>query len=373
MSGDNPRRLRILGSRGIPAAYGGFETSAEQIAVYLTARGWQVTVYCQAPAGTRRHEDVWNGIKRVHIAERTTGSLGSLMFDLESTVHAIRARELVYTLGYNTAIFFLLYRLSGVRNIVNTDGFEWMRTKWPTPVRWWLRLNQWLAAKLASHVVADHPEMRRYLSRLTALDRISMLTYSAPFIRESVDGILAQYGLPEDNFCLVVARPDPDNSPLEIVLACSRRRRNRKLVMLGNLIKGYPYHDRVLASASDEIIFAGAIHDHKIVSTLRLKADFYIHGHQRGGVNPSLVEAMSAGTPCIAYDNVFNRWTAGDAAVYFKTIDELDQRIDTLSNDMTLRERLSAAGRRRHAEEFTEERVLPQYEQLFLRWLGPPH
>ncbi len=372
MSEDGRRRLRILGSRGIPAAYGGFETSAEQIAVYLTARGWQVTVYCQAPAGTAQHEDIWNGIRRVHIPERITGPLGAVIFDLESTLHAIRARELVYTLGYNTAIFLLLYRLRGVTNIVNMDGFEWMRTKWSTPVRWWLRLNERLAAKFASHLVADHPEMKRYLSRLTSPDRISMVTYSAPCINDAAEGILSRHGLPEDNFCLVIARPDPDNSPLEIVLAYSRRRRNKKLVMLGNLVKGHPYHERVRAGASDEIIFAGAIHDSGIVNALRLKANFYIHGHQRGGVNPSLVESMSAGTPCIALDNVFNRWTAGDAAVYFSTPDELNQRIDSLSNDVNLRSELSAAGKRRHAEEFTEERVLGQYERLFLRWLPAP-
>ncbi len=362
--------LRILGTRGIPASYGGFETSAQQIALYLVTRGWKVTVYCEAPKGTKRHEDQWCDVHRVHIPARFRGPLGSVLFDLESTLHAVTRDGLILTLGYNTGIFFAIYRLLGRRNLVNMDGLEWMRSKWSRPVQLWLRLNERLACLLGNHLIADHPEIEVHLRQYAPADKISMITYSATPVTSADPTLLARLGLEPDRFMLVVARPDPDNSPLEIVTAYSRRPRGIPLVMLGAFDPAHSAdHARVIDAAGDEVKFVGAIYDQALLASLRFHALAYIHGHQRGGVNPSLVESMAAGTPVLALDNVFNRWTAGDAAEYFADVDELDGHLTTIAEDAGMRTRMREAGLRRFNETFTEALVLGAYERLFIDWV----
>ncbi|MFP6598954.1 MAG: DUF1972 domain-containing protein, partial [Deltaproteobacteria bacterium] len=131
----NPPSLSILGCRGIPARHGGFETFAEGLALYLSAKGWRVTVYCQADGKRGTNENEWRGIRLIEIGVRQSGPLGTVLFDLFSTLHAVREGGPVLTLGYNTSPFFLLYRLRGVANVVNMDGLEWKRSKWS----WWQR------------------------------------------------------------------------------------------------------------------------------------------------------------------------------------------------------------------------------------------
>jgi glycosyltransferase involved in cell wall biosynthesis len=366
-----PRHLRILGTRGIPASYGGFETSAQQIALYLVARGWKVTVYCEGPKGSKPHEDEWCDVHRVHVPARFSGPLGSVLFDLESTLHAVVRDGLILTLGYNTGIFFAIYRLFGRRNLVNMDGLEWMRSKWSRPVQLWLRLNERLACLLGNHLIADHPEIEVHLRRYAPARKISMVTYSAKPVTTADPTLLYRLGLEPGRFILVVARPDPDNSPLEIVTAYSRRPRGIPLVMLGAFDPAHSAdHARVIEAAGDEVKFVGAIYDPQLLASLRFHALAYLHGHQRGGVNPSLVESMAAGTPVLALDNVFNRWTAGDAAHYFSTVDELDSHLTSIASDPGMRDRMREAGKRRFGEAFTEEIVLGAYEKLFLDWIG---
>lgn len=124
------KSLRILGSRGIPAAHGGFETFAEHLSLYLVNRGWRVIVYCQDNAAGPIFEDTWKGVERVHIPVEQDGPKGTIIFDWKATVHAARFSDLCLTLGYNTAIFCTLFRLKGVPNIINMDGIEWKRGKW---------------------------------------------------------------------------------------------------------------------------------------------------------------------------------------------------------------------------------------------------
>jgi glycosyltransferase involved in cell wall biosynthesis len=357
--------LRILGTRGVPATYGGFETSAEQIARHMTARGWRVTVYCQAACGGTITEDRWEGIGRVHIPERHSGPLGAVLFDLESTLHAVRYRELLLTLGYNTAVFFSIYRVAGRTNVVNMDGLEWMRSKWSRPVRWWLRGNEQIACRLSNLMIADHPELARYLGQYARASKITTLTYSAPQVEGAPVEPLAAWNLQPGGYALMVARPDPDNSPLEIIRTYSRHTRGMPLVVLGRYEpEVHAYHAEVMRRAGSEIHFLGALHDQAIMRSLRVHAAYYVHGHQRGGVNPSLVESMAAGTPNLAFGNAFNRWTAGPAAIYFDNEEELEAGIARLAEDESLRAELSTAGRRRHAEEFTEDIVLGGYERM---------
>jgi glycosyltransferase involved in cell wall biosynthesis len=154
-----------------------------------------------------------------------------------------------------------------------------------------------------------------------------------------------------------------------MVRAFSEKRRDHKLVVLGGFQpESNTFHRQVLDSASNEVIFPGAIYDVHIVQALRFFSRFYLHGHRVGGTNPSLVEALGAGCAVIAHDNRFNRWVAGEAAVYFKDEVSCAELFDRLLGDETIASGMKAASRVRFHERFTWPQVLGEYEKLFIQW-----
>jgi glycosyltransferase involved in cell wall biosynthesis len=365
------RALRILGTRGVPAAHGGFETFAEQLALHLVARGWAVTVYCQTQGQGPVQHDQWQGVQRVHIPVAQADPLGTIVFDWRATRHAMHQRELCLTLGYNTAVFCALLRLAGVPNLINMDGVEWRRAKWGRVAKLWFWLNEHAGSRLANHLVADHPEIKRHLARVVAESKISTIAYGADAVsagRESEERVHA-LGLQPGRYISLVARPEPENSVLEVVQGFSKRPRGLQLVVLGAYCDSHPYHRAVRAAASNEVRFVGAIYDKPVVQALRVHSAAYVHGHQVGGTNPSLVEALGAGNAVLAHDNPFNRWVAQDAARYFNDAPGFAQLMDAVQADPALLVTLRAAARRRFEAEFTWPHILQQYEELLLGWL----
>lgn len=362
----NEKTLRILGTRGVPASHGGFETFAEHLALYLVARGWDVTVYCQDDDGSKVYEDSWRGIRRVHIPVSQGGALGTIVFDWKSVLHSARESGLVLTLGYNTAVFGAWYRIKGQTNLFNMDGIEWRRQKWGVVARTWFYLNEWAGAWLGNHLIADHPAIKQHLSSRVQVDKITTIAYGADAITEAPAAPLAQYGLSPQGYAIVIARAEPENSLLELVQGWSRERRGLQLVVLGKYDRSHAYQNAVLAAASDEVKFIGAVYDAPVVQALRFHARLYVHGHQVGGTNPSLVEALGAGNAVLAHDNPFNRWVAGPQARYFAGAEQCAQELSRILSDLATLEAMRAASRSRHQEAFTWEAILGDYETLLL-------
>jgi len=365
------KHLRILGIRGVPASHGGFETFAEQLATYLVGQGWRVTVYCQVNGGQRMSQDQWHEIDRIHIPVRYSGPLGTVVFDWKSIWHAAHSKALVLTLGYNTAAFCAILRLRGIRNVINMDGIEWRREKWSWAEKAWLYANERLGCWLANHLVADHPGIRAHLLGKAAADKITTIPYGALQIDAAPLTHIVEMGLESRAYCLVIARPEPENSILEIVRAFSRRRRGCRLLVLGEFQpKRHPYHSKVMDVASDEVVFPGAIYNRATVSALRFHALLYIHGHTVGGTNPSLVEALGAGSPVVAHDNPFNRWVLGNAGLFFAGEAALARILDDLIEQAATLASMSQRSRRQFSANFTWPTVLARYEELLLGWIG---
>lgn len=368
----NRRSVSILGTRGIPAQHGGFETFAEALALYLQGRGWKVTVYCQEEGSDRPEEREWRGVCLVGIPSRLPGPAGTVEFDFKCTLDALRRGSRVnLTLGYNTALFGALFRLFGRYNIFNMDGLEWKRSKWSAPVRAWFYVNERLGCWLGNGLIADNPEIARHLAARGVAGKVVTIPYGADQVRDAPDSALAAYGLQSGRYALIVARAEPENSILEMVAAFSTQLRGIRLVVLGSYDTAHcPYHAAVQAAASAEVIFPGAIYDKGVLSALRFHALAYFHGHQVGGTNPSLVEALGAGCPVLAHDNPYNRWVAGAAALYFGNSEECRTAIDTLIRDPERRAALAGTSRQRHTEQFTWPAVLDAYERLLLESCG---
>ncbi|CAN7363888.1 DUF1972 domain-containing protein [Duganella sp. LjRoot269] len=362
----NPKTLRILGTRGVPASHGGFETFAEHLALYLVKRGWDVTVYCQDDGGSAVYEDSWRDVRRVHIPVRRGGAAGTIEFDWKATLHSAREPGLVLTLGYNTAVFGLWYRFKGLTNLFNMDGIEWRRQKWGAVARTWFYLNEWAGAWLGNHLIADHPHIKKHLSSRVQADKITTIAYGADRITQADAAVLAPYGLEADRYAILIARAEPENSILEAVQAWSARPRGMPLVVLGKYDPGHAYQRAVQQAASDEVKFIGAVYEPAAVQALRLYARLYVHGHQVGGTNPSLVEALGAGNPVLAHDNPFNRWVAGPQAAYFSGAAGAAAQLDQILDDSARLAAMRAGSLERHAAEFTWEQILGDYETLLL-------
>ena len=360
----------ILGTRGIPSKHSGFETFAQDLSLFLRDRGHDVTVYCQTEHGEQFREDTWQGIRRVHIPAGD-GPLGTIFFDWRAVRHSMREKGVVLTLGYNTGVFNAWYRLQRMPNLMNMDGIEWKRAKWSFPVRTWFWFNEWAGARVANHLIADHPEIKKHLERHTSSKRITVIPYGAYPVHSAPVRLIEPYLLQPGGYYLLIARPEPENSILEIVQAFSRRGSEVPLVILGKYSRtGTKFQNKVLDAANERVKFPGAIFDRDIVRALRFHARGYIHGHRVGGTNPSLVESLAAGNAVIAHDNRFNRWVAGPDARYFEGADDLAAILDELDTNTDQLRAMGEASRRRHDEAFKQEQVLTAYEEALLAFIS---
>lgn len=371
---DQRPRLLVLGTRGVPAAHGGFETFAERLALYLTARGWEVSIYCQHDvAGQARPvwTDRWNGIERINVEVAVGGPKGTILFDWLCIRDAARRPGTCLVLGYNTGVLLPWLRLFGRRVVTNMDGIEWRRAKWSAPLKAWFWANEWIAAWSSHSLVADHPSIADHLATRRSRDAIATIPYGGDAVLDAADAPVRSFGLDPDRYLVSVARIEPENNILEIVRAFSRREHGQKLAVLGTLDDAKPYHRAVKAAAGSDVRFLGAIYDAEVVGALRFHARAYLHGHSVGGTNPSLVEALWAGNAVIAHDNPFNRWTAGEAALFFADEDGCAAALDVVSSrdDIVIAARVAA--RRRAAQAFRWDDVLVAYERHILAVATP--
>lgn len=358
--------LLILGTRGIPAAHGGFETFAEKLALFLAGRGWRVGVYCQeeVPAVTRRfRSETWRGIELIHTQVASSGPRATLEFDWHCVRDAARRQAVSLVLGYNGAVFLPYLRLAGRKILTNMDGIEWRRPKWSLPVRGWFWANEWIAAWSSNRLVADHPVIGDHLATRRPRSATAVIPYGGEPVESAPEAPLAALGLDSARYLVSIARIEPDNSILSLVESFSRKPRGRKLVVLGTFSEANAYHRQVKSAAGPEVIMPGAIYDAEIVQALRFHARGYMHGHTVGGTNPSLVEALWAGNPVIAHDNPYNRWTAGAAGLFFNDDSSCEAAIENLLGDDALAARLKAAALARAQKAFTWQTVLEAYER----------
>jgi glycosyltransferase involved in cell wall biosynthesis len=361
--------ILILGIRGVPAEHGGFETFAENLCIFLKKNNWEVTVYCQIDGKGKIYEDYWNGIRLVNIPISQSGPIGTIIFDFKSVWHARKSGGLHLTLGYNTALFNVIQRIFGIKNIINMDGIEWKRKKWGKVAKTWFWLNERFGCWFGNHLIADHPRIEDHLATRVNRKKITMIPYGADAVTEANAELLKPFGIEPDRFAVVIARPEPENSFLEIVQAFTQSNNQYKLVVLGNFNpEQNAYHKMVMHAAGENVVFPGAVYDKATVAALRKFSRFYIHGHQVGGTNPSLVEALGAGCAVVAHDNHFNRWVAGDEASYFASVTQLTEFFQTAFYDDDYMKRLREASYTRFSDKFQWQQILQQYETLLLQY-----
>lgn len=317
--------LAILGTRGIPAKYGGFETFAEQLAIRLVKRGFHVTVYAEAEESGL--PDTWiQGVRVRYIARPRLGAASVVGFDCRCLADAHGQFDVVYMLGYGAAWACWVSRRMGQRVWLNVDGLEWARNKWGWSARTYLRWMEWVSSWAPSRIIADAQAIAdHFRSRFPQAVPCSFIAYGADEVKANLHSpaLLKAWGLVPGQYALMVARPEPENHVLEIIRGYRQSDRVEPLVVVGDVQPVSKYQELLLAETSDRVKFLGGIYDPAILGCLRVNAACYLHGHSVGGTNPSLLEALACGNLTIAHDNPFNREVARDAAWYFSSLPEL--------------------------------------------------
>ena len=363
-------KIALLGTRGIPASYGGFETFAQQLAVRLVQRGHQVTVYAEAT--TQGVPDTWfEGVRVRHVQRPAWGPASVIAYDCRCLADAASGYDLVYMLGYGAAwACWWTRKVRGQIVWLNVDGLEWARSKWGRIARLYLRTMEWVASWSPSRVLADAQAIAdRYMQLYPQAVPCSFIAYGAqlPTSTACPAAVLTRWSLRENEYILVVARPEPENHVLEIVQGYQRWGGDWPLVVVGNVRPVTPYQKALLAFASERVRFIGGVYDPDVLMGLRMGAGCHVHGHSVGGTNPSLLEALACGNVVVAHDNIFNREVARDAAQYFASSDQLAQVLAHV-HDLDPETRLTLATRARAIVErhYAWEHITTQYETLML-------
>ena len=358
-------RLAILGTRGIPALYGGFETFAEELSFKLAQRGVQVTVYCESGKG--KLPAMYQGVHLVHIPAPRIGPLTTIVFDLRCLWHARKAFDVVYMLGYGAGIFCFIPRLWRSKVWINMDGIEWARSKWGGVARAWFKFMEAMSVKIPDRIIADAEGIREHLqSRHRTMRPCTVIPYGAPVLEKAPDTEqLNEWGLVHDHYHLIVCRLEPENMVSEVLHGFVRSESNFPLIIVGDDTSETEYVRGLKSMRSDRIRFIGTVYDGAKLLALRFHARSYFHGHRVGGTNPSLLEAMGCGNIVIAHDNVFNREVAADAALYFRSAEDIPgilSSVESLSSDR--RHAMKTAARDRVRKFYAWEDITSRYENL---------
>jgi glycosyltransferase involved in cell wall biosynthesis len=356
-------KIAILGTRGVPANYGGFETFAEELGRRLVERGHDVTVYGRS-SSVPRHLTRHLGIRIVRLPAPRSKYLETVVHTIFSAFHVVTGhQDLVYVCNSANVPAVILLLVARQRVVLNVDGLEWQRAKWNRVGRAYYRLCAWTAARLPVHVVTDARVIQAYYT--AAYGRATRyFPYGTDLEPVDDDGTLARLGIAPKGYVLYVSRLEPENNVHVVIEAYGRVDTSLPLVIVGDAPYAEAYIESLHARADDRVRFVGAIYGPGY-DVLRSHAALYVQATEVGGTHPALVEAMGFGNAIIANDVPEHRETLGEAGRFYRGVDELSDAIGELLADEVAADRLRAAAHQRAEERFGWDSIVTDYERWF--------
>ncbi len=324
--------IAIIGTRGIPNNYGGFEQFAQYLSLGLVQRGFQVTVYNSHNHPYQKSE--WKGVEIVHCnnPEDKLSSAGQFIYDFNCIMDTRKKNyDIILQLGYTSSSVWgkLLPRHKSIIT-TNMDGFEWKRTKFSRPVRTFLKFAEKLAVWNSDYLIADSIGMQQYLIKKYNKNPVYIPYGAEVFDAPNIDDVTTT-GLEPYNYDMLVARLEPENS-IEVILdGVVKSASTRPFLVIGKYTNEYGQYLMKKFKDWTSIKFMGGIYDISKLNNLRYYSNVYFHGHTVGGTNPSLLEAMASHALVSANDNIFNRSILGDDAYYFNSSTDVATQIEKLS------------------------------------------
>lgn len=316
-------KIAIIGTVGVPANYGGFETLVENLINFSSQfeRVPDLTVYCSGHAYQERVHN-YRHARLIYLPIKANGTQ-SIIYDIWSMLSAVRSgHNQLLILGVSGCILLpILRRFSRVRILTNIDGLEWRRDKWGATARWFLRLSERLAVLHSHVVIADNQAIVDHV--LTTYGRqCELISYGGDHALVAPACDISKLGLPR-RYSLSLCRIEPENN-VQMILEAFRQTPDESLVFVGNWsASGYGRKLRSEYLDNPNLFLLDAIYDPGKLRSLREAASLYVHGHSAGGTNPSLVEMMHFDTPVAAFDCSYNRYTTENKAFYFDSVEQL--------------------------------------------------
>lgn len=355
------RSVAIIGTRGYPSYYGGFETAVRKLAPYLVDEGWNVTVYGRSDSTRTDDPDFDRRVRVVQTWGKNSKSLSTLSYGFSACLHAFRDKpDVALVMNVANGFWLPLLKLRGIPTVVNVDGIEWHRAKWgrlaKAMFRWGAKFTGWFGTQLVFDAKAIETFWAKEFSRTGTF---------IPYGGEPAGDLPVEPGLTAGTYVLMVARFVPENTVAEFLDAAERLSElGIDIVIVGSIDGGGTLDDRArqLADGSARIHSLGHISDDQRLFALWQHAGAYFHGHSVGGTNPALVQAMTLGAPIVARDTVYNREVLGTAGTYVEpAADSIVEGIQNMLEDHRDFQ-LRAAGRAAKAYNWPD--VCATYEAL---------
>lgn len=354
------KKVAIVGTQGVPANYGGFESLVENMIGENCSPDIQYTVFCSSKDMGEKLM-TYKGATLKYVPLHANG-VQSIPYDIVSMMRVITGYDVILILGVSGCIFLpILKILSRKKVVVNIDGLEHRRDKWGKGAKWFLRFSEKIAVKWADTIIADNKGIQDYVKETYGKDAV-MIAYGGDHTIRNIPEktqteVLQKYGLTKNDYAVSVCRIEPENNCHVSLEAFSKT--NKQFVFIGNWQRSeYGRELKEKYENSKNIKMLDPIYDLDTLYVLRSNAQYYIHGHSAGGTNPSLVEAMFFGCPIIAYDVVYNKETTQNKAYYFHTSQDIVNLLDEHTLD-------GASMKEIAYQQYTWKRIAEQYETLY--------
>lgn len=363
-------KIAIIGSRGIPANYGGFETFAEELAVNLVKQyDHKVTVVCDLDQQAHNKDiEELNGVELRY--SKYSKSKNALLFYLDSVRKVAADHDIVYSCGPAGGMFAPLAHRKGSIFITNPDGLNWKREKWSPMIQRGFRMFESLASRFSDYMACDSLGIEKHIRETYGIDTTFVAEYGSypnTYVgadNEETGAILDKYGLKKHGYHLIVSRLEPENHVHLEIEGYAREKRQYPLAVVGNLNET-GYVEKLQQMANADVRFLGGIYNNKELEVVRANALDYLHGHSVGGTNPSLLEAMGSKNLCICHDNPFNREVVGEHGIYFSTSDQVADAIAKVEADPAAFGELREGVYRRILDYYNWDEITRKYSEAF--------
>jgi glycosyltransferase involved in cell wall biosynthesis len=358
-------KIAIIGTRGIPNRYGGFEQLAEYLSAGLVQKGHQVAVYNSHTHPFKEKELMGVEIIRCYDPEKHIGTMGQFVYDFNCVQNAKKRNfDILLFLGYSSSsIWGKLYPKQPLI-ISNMDGLEWKRLKYSKPVRLFLKHAERFAIQYSDFFIADSVAIQSYLEKEYKIES-RYIPYGAKIYEETNEAVFNQYAISVQNYFMLMARMEPENSIEMILDGFHKSDTTKKFLVIGNTNNRFGKYIFNKFINDKRILFLGAIYDAQVAHTLKASSLLYFHGHSVGGTNPSLLEAMASKALIAAHENDFNEAILNDNGYYFKTANDVQQLIDE-TNRNHAEEKMICANLKKIKDEYNWQNIINEYENFII-------
>jgi len=363
--------IAIIGSRGYPYVYSGYETFVKELVGRLVTKDIKVTVYCHKNL-FKEYPKTINGVNLVYLPTIEKKSLSQLIHSFQSIMHAVFSdADIILVVNSANGPFGLISKIFRKKTAINVDGLEWLRPKWKGLGGKYFYWASKLATKFYDEVINDSFAMADFYRKEFNINS-TVIAYGANIRYSKNPELIKKWDLEKDDYYLIVGRLIPDNNSNLIVREFIKSNSKKKLVIVGDVPYKDEYAEKIKNTRDSRVIFTGYVKDQDELAELFHNSFVYCHGHEFGGTNPTMLHALAYGCAIVALDTLFTREMLENGKYglfYTKENNNLKSLIEKVETDKTIVENFKHISRDRIIENYTWEKITEQYIELFKKML----